>query len=64
MVIHSQTIRRLSLTNCFSVCDHFLELALEEMIHFKVLVVPFYTPWKHQKTSGFLIFQRGVERDE
>ena len=21
----------------------------------------FYTPWKHQKTSGFLIFSRGIE---
>ena len=23
---------------------------------------PFYTPWKYQKTSGFLIFSVGIER--
>ena len=26
--------------------------------------IPFYTPWKHQKTSGFLMFSRGIERDQ
>ena len=24
----------------------------------------FYTPWKHQKTSGFLMFSGGIERDQ
>ena len=27
-----------------------------------MLLVSFYTPWKHQKTSGFLMFSRGVEK--
>ena len=26
-------------------------------------LVSFYTPWKHQKTKGFLMFSRGIERD-
>ena len=26
-------------------------------------LISFYTPWKHQKTRGFLIFPRGVERN-
>ena len=36
----------------------------------KILVNPFYatisfyTPWKHQKTKGFLMFFGGIERDE
>ena len=25
--------------------------------------VSFYTPWKQQKTSGFLMFSGGIERD-
>ena len=24
----------------------------------------FYTPWKHQKTRGFLMFSGGIERDQ
>ena len=28
-----------------------------------MLLVSFYTPWKHQKTSGFLIFPGGLERN-
>ena len=31
MVKHTQTIRREKLTNCLSVCDHFVELALKEL---------------------------------
>ena len=27
-------------------------------------LVSFYTPWKHQKTSGFLMFSGGIERDQ
>ena len=27
-------------------------------------LVYFYKPWKHQKTSGFLIFPRGIEREQ
>ena len=32
MVKHTQTIRRLLLTNCLSVFDHFVELALKGLI--------------------------------
>ena len=31
--------------------------------HFTLLVC-IYTPWKHQKTSGFLMFSGGIERDQ
>ena len=31
--------------------------------HF-VLLVSFFIPWKHQKTSGFLIFSRVMERQQ
>ena len=24
-------------------------------------IAPFYNPWKHQKTSGFLMFSGGIE---
>ena len=27
-------------------------------------VISFYHPEKHQKTSGFLMFSGGIERDE
>ena len=27
-------------------------------------LVSFHTPWKHQKTSGFLKFLRSIERDQ
>ena len=27
-------------------------------------LVPLYTPSKHQKTSGFLLFSGGIERDQ
>ena len=30
--------------------------------HF-MLLFSFYTPWKHQKTSSFLIFSRDIERN-
>ena len=26
-------------------------------------LVSFYTPWKHQKTSGFLMFSGGIEKE-
>ena len=32
MVKHTQTISRLSVTNCLSVCDHFLGLALKGLM--------------------------------
>ena len=31
--------------------------------HF-IPLVSFYTPWKHQKTRGFLMFSGGLERDQ
>ena len=33
------------------------------LTHFMSLI-SFYTPWKHQKTFGFLMFSWGVERDQ
>ena len=26
-------------------------------------LISFYTPWKHQRTFGFLMFSAGIERD-
>ena len=43
MVKHTQTIRRLLPTNCLSVFDHFVGLALKELTHFWPMS-PFYTP--------------------
>ena len=28
-----------------------------------MLLISFYTPWKHQKTEGFLMFSGGIETD-
>ena len=33
------------------------------LIHFMPLI-SFDTPWKHQKTSGFLMFSGGMKRDQ
>ena len=33
------------------------------LTHFLQLV-PFYTPWKHEKTKGFLTFSEGTERNQ
>ena len=27
-------------------------------------ILPFYTPWKYQKTSGFLMFSEGIEMEQ
>ena len=27
-------------------------------------LISFDIPWKHQKTSGFLMFSRGIKRDQ
>ena len=27
-------------------------------------VISFYSPWRHQKTSGFEMFSGGIERDQ
>ena len=37
------------------------EYLTEHLTHFMSLVF-FYTPWKHQKASGFLMFPGGIER--
>ena len=29
-----------------------------------MLLISFYTPWKHKKTIGFLMFLGGIERDQ
>ena len=42
---------------------HFFSFTKRDSIwltHFRPLIY-FYTPWKHQKTSGFLMFPGGVE---
>ena len=36
---------------------------LKELTHF-VPLISFDTPWKHQKTSGFLMFSGGITRDQ
>ena len=33
------------------------------LTHF-ILLVPFYTLWKHHKTSGFCMFSRDLEKDQ
>ena len=42
---------------------HFLPFFFQNLTHFMPLVF-LYTPRKHQKTSGFLIFSGGIERDQ
>ena len=27
-------------------------------------ILPFYTPWKYQKISGFLMFSEGIEMEQ
>ena len=39
------------------------ELNLLPLDH-SMSLASFYTPWKHQKTSGFLMFSGGIERDQ
>ena len=39
-----------------------MDYQLESLAHFMPLI-SFYTPWKNQKTKGFLIFSGGIERD-
>ena len=36
---------------------------LLSITHFQPMF-PFYTPWKHQKTSGFLMFAGGIEVED
>ena len=45
-------IWRIDLVNIYGHLTHFLPL------------VSFYTPWKHHKTRGFLMFTGGIERDQ
>ena len=42
---------------------HFLPFFSQNLTHFMPLVF-LYTPWKHQKTSAFLMFSGGIERDQ
>ena len=37
---------------------------LEGMLTHFVPLISFDTLWKHQKTSGFLMFSRGIKRDQ
>ena len=41
----------------------FLFLVIEE-INPSSTNVHFYTPWKHQKTGGFLMFRGGIEVED
>ena len=45
MVEHTQIIRRQQPTNCLSVFDHFMGLALKDLIHFSS-VLYFYSSYK------------------
>ena len=38
-------------------------LKMKLLIHFRPLI-SFYTPYKHQKTKAFLMFSKGIERDQ
>ena len=38
-------------------------LNIKKITYF-MLLVSFYTPWKHQKTTGFLMFLGGIERNQ
>ena len=53
MIKHTQTIRRLLLTNCLSVFDHFVGLALKELTATKMLM-----PWvfRHTVRTGLFFF--------
>ena len=44
----------------FRVWMNFLAL----IFTFFIPLFSFYTPWKHQKTKGFPMFPRGIERDQ
>ena len=57
------------LPNVFTSFASILQLSIQSLflwlgylIHFMQLV-SFYSPWKHQKTRGFLMFSEGIERD-
>ena len=43
--------------------DIFLVFSLLAQSTNSLSLISFYTPWKHQKTSGFLMFSGGIERD-
>ena len=71
MVKHTQTICPQQPTNCFSVFDHFVGLALKGLKCNTVakevdVLQPFHVTrvflYPHEKTYGFL-FSRGIERD-
>ena len=36
---------------------------MKKLTHFMPLI-SFHTPWKHQKTRGFLMFSGGIKRDQ
>ena len=36
----------------------------EELLKHSTPLVFFYTPWKHQKTRGYLTFSGGIEREQ
>ena len=50
----------LVLSNCFIKLWFELKSQLMSLTHFWPMF-PFYTPWKHQKTKGFLVFSGGTK---
>ena len=37
---------------------------MKNQLTYLIPLVSLYTPWKHQKTSGFLMFSEDIERDQ
>ena len=54
---------QLSLFDVMSLFCVFIILLTNRLTDFMPLI-SFYTPWKHQKTKGFLMFSAGMERDQ
>ena len=55
MVRHTQTIRRQQPTNCLSVCDHFVEMALKGL-KISAVVVTWTVNTQHLRSLSFRIF--------
>ena len=49
-------------SRCWSYTSFITSSQLSVITHFMPLI-SFDTPWKHQKTSGFLMFSGGIKRD-
>ena len=47
-----------------SFCDVFLHAKTIQPLTYFIPLFSFYTPWKHQKTPGFLMFLGGIKSDQ